>query len=167
MKTAQLGGNWFRNNSIILQTVSEYLVLVTKNAVFVRLVAFCKRLLQYNLRRRGRQVCTEAQINRVLKAMVECYRAVYGDEIVDIMLYGSYARGDYEQDSDVDIVAVVHGERVELQKKLRAVWDVSAELGLENDIVLSPTVIPYDEFVKYRQTLPYYRNIAREGRKIG
>lgn len=112
-------------------------------------------------------MCTEAQINRILKAMVECYRTVYGDEIVDIVLYGSYARGDYEQDSDVDIVAVVHGERVELQKKLRAVWDVSAELGLENDIVLSPTVIPYDEFVKYRQTLPYYRNIAREGRKIG
>lgn len=114
VKTAQSGGNWFLNNSIISQTVRGFLVLVTKNAVFVRLVAFYKRLLKHNLRRRGRKVCTEAQINRVLKAMVECYRAVYGDEIV-----------------------------------------------------LSPTVIPYDEFVKYRQTLPYYKNIAREGRKIG
>ncbi len=113
------------------------------------------------------RVCTEIEINNILKAIVECYRDVYGDEIVDIVLYGSYARGDYDQDSDVDIVAVVHGDRVELQKKLKIVWDVSAQLGLENDIVLSPTVIPYDEFVKYRQTLPYYRNIAQEGQKIG
>ena len=40
-------------------------------------------------------------------------------------------------------------------------------LGLENDIIVSPTVIPYDEFVKYKQSLPYYRNIAEEGKKIG
>ena len=54
-----------------------------------------------------------------------------------------------------------------MQAKLKKVWDVSAELGLENDIIVSPMVVPYDEFVKYRQTLPYYRNIAEEGKKIG
>ena len=37
----------------------------------------------------------------------------------------------------------------------------------KNDIIVSPTVIPYDEFVKYKQLLPYYRNIAEEGKKIG
>ena len=52
-------------------------------------------------------------------------------------------------------------------EKLKMVWEVSAELGLENDIIVSPTVIPYDEFVKYKQLLPYYRNIAEEGKKIG
>lgn len=45
--------------------------------------------------------------------------------------------------------------------------DVSAELGLQNDIIVSPTVVPYDEFMKYKQMLPYYRNIAEEGKKIG
>ena len=61
----------------------------------------------------------------------------------------------------------MHGSREELQEKLKAVWDVSAELGVENDIIVSPTVIPYEEFMKYKQTLPYYRNIAEEGQKIG
>ena len=68
--------------------------------------------------------------------------------------------------SDIDIVAVVHGSRMELQQKLKEVWDRSAEVGLENDIVVSPTVIPYDEFKKYQDTLPYYRNIMQEG-KLG
>ena len=84
-----------------------------------------------------------------------------------VFLFGSYARGDYTENSDIDIVAVVHGSRMELQQKLKEVWDRSAEVGLENDIVVSPTVIPYDEFKKYQDTLPYYRNIMQEGKKIG
>ena len=112
-------------------------------------------------------MCTESQLSRITEAMVDCYRVVYGDDIVEIVLYGSYARGNYTEDSDVDIVAVVRGSREALQAKLKKIWDMSAELGLENDIMVSPTVIPYDEFVKYKQTLPYYRNIAKEGKRIG
>ena len=112
-------------------------------------------------------MCTEFQLSRITKAMVDCYRVVYGDDIFEIVLYGSYARGDYTEDSDIDIAAVVYGSRVDLQEKLKRVWEVSAEIGLENDIIVSPTVIPYDEFVKYKQSLPYYRNIAEEEKKIG
>ena len=112
-------------------------------------------------------MCTEMQLNKIIKAMVECYRVVYGGDIVEIVLYGSYARGDFTEGSDIDLVAVVRGSRLDLQEKLKAIWDVSAELGLENDIIVSPTVIPYDEFMKYKQSLPYYRNIAEEGWKVG
>ena len=87
--------------------------------------------------------------------------------MVTIVLYGSYARGDFDEESDIDIVAIVKGKRAELQKKLKQIWDLSADLGLENDVVVSPMVIPYDEFMKYKESLPYYRNIEKEGRKIG
>ena len=42
----------------------------------------------------------------------------------------------------MNIVAIVKGKREELQKKLRQIWDLSADLGLENDVVVSPMVIP-------------------------
>lgn len=112
-------------------------------------------------------MCTESQLNRITRAMVDCYRVVYGDDIVEIVLFGSYARGNYTEESDIDIVALVRGSREVLQAKLKMVWDVSAELGLENDVIVSPAVVPYDEFMKYKQSLPYYRNIAEKGRKIG
>ena len=34
-------------------------------------------------------MCTEIQLNRIMKAMVECYRVVYGSDVVEIVLYGS------------------------------------------------------------------------------
>ena len=111
-------------------------------------------------------MCTQYELNILLRKIAEVYHRVYGDDLVRLLLYGSYARGTFDENSDVDIVAIVKGERAELQEKLKQVWESSFELELEYEIILSPTVIPYDEFEKYREDIPYYRNIEREGVSI-
>ena len=105
-------------------------------------------------------------VNDIALTMKKGYEQVYGDNIIDIYLYGSYARGDYDGESDIDFAAVVKGERLDLQRKLKAMWDIAADLGMERDVVISPTVITYSEFIKYKYELLYYRNIIREGLKI-
>lgn len=112
-------------------------------------------------------MCTKSQVTNISKLMLESYRAVYGDNIVAVYLYGSYARGNYTEESDIDITAIVKGNRIDLQKKLKLVWDISADIGLENDVMISPTVIPHEEYEKYREILPYYMNIQKEGVLIG
>ncbi len=94
------------------------------------------------------------------------FESSYSGEIT-IILYGSYARREETAQSDVDIVAIVRGDRIDLQKKLRVIWEASAEIGLENDVVVSPTVVPLDEFEFYKNSLPYYMNIEKEGIKVG
>lgn len=111
-------------------------------------------------------MCTENQINNISKQISQTYRSVYGDSIVAIYLYGSYARGNYTDESDIDITAIVKGNRTDLQEKLKQVWDISADIGLENDVVVSPTVIPYAEYEEYKEILPYYMNIQKEGKLI-
>ncbi len=64
-------------------------------------------------------MCTMAQLDNIYKQMTECYRSVYGIDIKEIFLYGSYARDDFNEDSDIDIAAIVKGNRVDLQEKLK------------------------------------------------
>jgi uncharacterized protein len=111
-------------------------------------------------------MCSLAELQNIINSVVKAYRDVFGSEMTEVLLYGSYARGDYEADSDIDLVAIVHGERKALQEKLKLIWDVSADLELEHGIIISPTVIPYDEYMKYKEDIPYYKNISLEGVKI-
>ena len=111
-------------------------------------------------------MCSQNELNVLLKEIAAIYRKVFGDDIVKIVLYGSYARGTFDAESDIDIAAIVKGEREELQRKLREVWVLSSDLELEYETILSPTVIPYEEFEKYRNDIPYYRNIEKEGIRI-
>ena len=104
--------------------------------------------------------------NRILCEFRNKTKSIMGDSLKQMILYGSYARGDYEKDSDIDIVAIVHGNRLELQNKLKEIWDISADLEVEYGTIVSPTVIPYEEFEKYKNDLPYYRNIQKEGVKV-
>ena len=111
-------------------------------------------------------MCSQKELQKITHRMAGAYQQVYGDAIDQMILYGSYARGNYNEFSDIDLAAIVHGDRITLQKQLRQVWDVSTDLGLECDVIVSPTVIPYDEFEKYKTILPYYQNIDREGVRI-
>lgn len=105
-------------------------------------------------------------LDKICKRVAESYKKAYGDDVQGIYLYGSYARGDFDEDSDLDFVANVNGERSSLQQKLYEVWDDTNSMDLEFDTVTQASVIPLKEFAKYKNSLPYYRNIAKEGRRI-
>lgn len=108
-------------------------------------------------------MCTRTELNMILRQMAEVYQSVYGNDLEKVMLYGSYVRGDNQSDSDIDIVAIVQGERAELQERLKKIWDASSDLELEYGTIVSPTVIPFTEYETYNEILPYYRNIETEG----
>ena len=112
-------------------------------------------------------MCSQNQLQNISSKIVDSYRSVFRDDLQKVILFGSYARGDYDSESDIDYAAIVSGDRSTLQGMMESIWDSSAELGLENDVIISPTVIPAAEFEKYRSILPYYRNIDKEGILVG
>ena len=98
-------------------------------------------------------MCSKNDLNIILSELAAAYKEVYGNDVVKILLYGSYARGDYDENSDVDIAAIVKGNREELQEKLKIIWERSQKLELEYETILSPVVIPYDEYKEYSYML--------------
>ena len=105
-------------------------------------------------------------MEEICRRVVAAYRRAYGDDIEAIYLYGSYARGDYDGESDIDFAAIVKGERLDVQDKRWLVRSDTNNMDLELDIITSPTAIPAGEFERYKDELPYYRNILKEGIRL-
>ena len=106
------------------------------------------------------------KLNMICRKVADCYRRVFGDKLRGVYLYGSYARGDYDEESDIDFAAIVDEERLPMQEKLKRIWYEADEFDPDYEALISPTAIPLGEFEKYKNHLAYYRNIVREGRRI-
>ena len=83
------------------------------------------------------------------------------------VLFGSYARGDAEPGSDIDVLLLVDASRQDISARNWQVGNLAAELLLDYGIVVSPIVENRDYFNKNVNVLPFYRNVEREGVRLG
>lgn len=88
---------------------------------------------------------------------------LFGDRLEDVLLYGSFARGTQDEESDVDVMALVWLPQEELSHYRRQVSDFSSALDLKYDVLMSIVLQDADEFTRHCDTLPFYRNVMREG----
>lgn len=105
-------------------------------------------------------------LDEICQKVVDSYKKIYGDKIHAIYLYGSYARGDFDDESDIDFAAIVEGEKPEWNERLEKLVHEAGELDLKYEIFISPKVISAEYFDKYFSAMPYYQNILKEGKKI-
>ncbi|MCE2514298.1 MAG: nucleotidyltransferase domain-containing protein [Acidobacteria bacterium] len=88
-------------------------------------------------------------------------RERYGDALVDARLFGSCARGEMREDSDVDVAVVL--EQVDWRTR-RDVIDLSADVGLAHDVLLSATVLDRETLERWRrQERALVLDIERDG----
>ena len=88
-------------------------------------------------------------------------RRRFGDAVRDVRLFGSFARGDAHEDSDVDVAVVL--ERVDWATQ-REVIDLATDLGLPNDLSISPTLFDRATYERWRrQERPLVMDIERDG----
>ena len=81
--------------------------------------------------------------------------------VSDAYLYGSYARGDHRESSDVDIMVISPLSRDALHDHR---WDfahISSEISMNHDVTVSLTVRAEDQFKP--QTIPYHGNVVKDG----
>ena len=98
------------------------------------------------------------------KFVIECKKSL-GKRIKKIILYGSYARGDFNDNSDIDIMILTDLSDEEIIEYRDKVSDIAFDIEFENefDIMLSPLVKNIDKFNYWLQALPFYMNIQKEG----
>jgi predicted nucleotidyltransferase len=97
-----------------------------------------------------------ALFERLIPGLTE----IFGPCIHQILLYGSVARGQQTEESDVDIAVIVHPYTDMMHDQMT---DLAVDLELEYGKVLSILLIDYDNFQAWEDVLPFYQNVKKEG----
>ncbi|MBI4559315.1 MAG: nucleotidyltransferase domain-containing protein [Candidatus Hydrogenedentes bacterium] len=98
-----------------------------------------------------------------LKIVLHEYRQgvhrIIGDDLDSIILYGSQARGDAADDSDIDVLCIMK-RPFDYGELILKTSTVSAEISLEYDVVISTTFVTRSDY-EVRHT-PFLMNVRRE-----
>lgn len=108
-------------------------------------------------------MCNQSQAIKILSQAYKMCEEIFGMKINSAYLYGSYARGDYDDESDVDILIVVDMDANALALIRQKISSINSELSLEHDVTVSITAKPVEQFTRYADILPYYKNVLSEG----
>ena len=83
----------------------------------------------------------QAQLNKYIDQV----KNIYGSHLKQIILYGSYARGDFNEDSDIDLSYATF------------------DFNMEYDLDVKPIAKSEEHFNKWVNNYPFYYNVAKEG----
>lgn len=111
-------------------------------------------------------MCTENQLAVISSAVADEAKRVLGNNLDAVVLFGSYARGDFDNESDIDIMVRINCSAEELKNHRDAFVNIASKLSLSNNIEVSITLVDLPSFNKYRKFLPFYMNVDKEGVNI-
>jgi uncharacterized protein len=82
-----------------------------------------------------------------------------------LILYGSYARDDYRDDSDLDLLVLVDKDKITRadQKRIKyPLYDIEFDTGT----IISPLIFSRKDWEMNHRITPFYENVAREGKVL-
>lgn len=100
------------------------------------------------------------KIRGVLAEFKKALQDLYRDRLANLVLYGSYARCEETEESDVDMLVVLKGE-VSPVDEIWRMGEVKVKLRLKYDELVSVVPMAQDRFL-YHET-PLMRNVRQEG----
>ena len=104
-------------------------------------------------------------INNIIDEFIKNVHKILGTRLKRIILYGSYARGDFNKHSDIDIMLLTDFNDVEIEEYRDRILDIAYDIEWDNDftVTLSPLVKNIDKYNKRTNVIPFYHNVQREG----
>ena len=120
----------------------------------------------YYWERGGRPMRTRQEVTMIVAELCSRIALLFPQEKIEAILFGSYARGDVDPGSDIDVLLLVDASRQDISDRNWQVGDLAAELLLDHGIVVSPIVENREYFNRNLQLFPFYRSIEREGVRI-
>ena len=100
------------------------------------------------------------KLNEILSEFRREIEKLYGKKLINIILYGSWARGEATENSDIDLLIILKGE-IAPGREIDRMIDIITEINLKYNILLS--IVPVSEEDYNKINSPLLINIRREG----
>lgn len=108
-------------------------------------------------------MCAKQELQRITESVVDSVLELVSDKIYKIILYGSYARGDFTSESDVDIMVILDCTKEEVLSYRKRISKMASRIGLEHDLMVSILLRDKEGYLAGQEFLPFYQNVARDG----
>ena len=102
-------------------------------------------------------------IDAMLKKVIHATKNTLGEKLNKVILFGSYARGDFDSTSDVDIFVLADIPHEETNIWCNTIDDQLSDLWFDYDLLVSIHLTSKSMFDRYYQVMPYYQNVINEG----
>lgn len=104
-------------------------------------------------------------IIKILEQFSNDISSILGSRLKKVILYGSYARGDYDENSDIDIMILIDLEVEKFYRFFTQISDIAYDIEEKNNfnILISPLIKNIDKFNYFLKELPFYANVNMEG----
>lgn len=103
------------------------------------------------------------ELHEITNAVALEAEKTFGSRLERVLLYGSYARGDYDEQSDVDIMVIVNAVPEEINALSKPIRKLCGELLYEHGVVVSVCVQDGATWRRFAEALPFFRNVRGEG----
>ena len=102
----------------------------------------------------------------VLRRFADDVINLLGTSLVKIILYGSYARGDYRADSDIDIMILLDLSDMDIKEYRHELSGETFDFNMDHDLDIKPIAKSQEHFQKWVDVYPFYANVEKEGVKL-
>ena len=103
-------------------------------------------------------------IRAVIGEFRERLQTWYGDRLNKLILYGSYARGDFHDESDVDLLIVLNDAELSKIKEINSLVDLKLDLMIDHSVLLSTKAVTVNDLLTRQNAI--YHFIRREGIEV-
>jgi len=79
-------------------------------------------------------------VNSIVYKFLQDLKRILGEKLAKVIVYGSYARGDYRDNSDVDIMILVKMSDEEIRTVKNDIYDLAFDVEMSTGIELSPVI---------------------------
>lgn len=102
-------------------------------------------------------------IEKIMKEYHSCIENISEGHVKRMILYGSYARGDYRKDSDIDIMVLLDVKGSSLKEYEDRIYDLTYNFNEEHETEIMPIVQNIEHFDYWKNAYMFYSNVESEG----